>query len=487
MPHPAPRLLACAALLLATLPALSSRAEVTLTAPPTPPEAPHVPAAAPAPAVQPFSDQVVFGDLDAFHGTFKGLSPGGLVTWERRDCAAPFQIKTEGMDFIALSRTAPPAAPASAMLVQLNNGDSLTGTLVEYTPEKIILDTWYAGRIALPTAMARRLMPASGATTPVLDGIGIRADWKIQNGYENYIKFSKDAILFANSGWITRPVAYPKKFKLEFEISGGITNRFYIRLFDTKDGINNNQNSFYNFTFDGNSGSIYRYSRNQGNQSLGQFQANMREGPLTVTLQADADAHAIALLINGKQVALLRDTQLFPDGKYISFLGDNNLKLTNLTLAPWYGQLGQEGAKAAIPTADTLAFLESKDQMSGQVTAIKEGKVTLKTAFGTMEIPLDRVQMMELGAACNKMPAAGKDAVQLFFDETSRLTVQPKEIKNGKITATCDTLGDCTLELAAFKKISFNLSASFRGDAALKAPASAKEGEEAEGAVEVVQ
>ena len=435
-------------------------AEITLPDAPAPkPNVPATPATPPALVRVPFSDRIMLGNKDAFHGNFLAFSKEGGIEWQHPDCAAPFQFKTGSLDRIDLNQTVPQKSDAD-ILILFNNGDTLAGKLVEYTPAQTVVETWFGGRLTFKSDSMRSLSPTQVAAADFLvKGFGKKSDWKIFNGSDTDITVSDDKLATNNGTGAARELPFPPKFKLDIEFSRQAQSNLYISLLGDQPDRGGNS---YGIQLANNYVQVMRQTKNGGGRGLNNFQYMTSKKTLKLTICGDAETKTLVFFLNDKQLGIVNDPADFPKGKYLSLTGWNGeQKFTGLTLSAWNGSVASASGKAQVPEQDTVN-LANKDQVSGQLLAIRGGNASLKTEFATMEIPLARIKRLDLSKASNRSPKPAKGDIQFCFDATEHLTLQLNAIKGGLASATSETFGECTLNLNAAKKLVFNLDAPFR-------------------------
>ncbi len=457
--------------------AMPLRAEIVLPAAPAPlPGTPGTPAApgavAPlAPAAPTFGDRLLFADKDTLRGNLVSFSGAALV-WRHKDGFAPFEFKTDRLDRIDLSSFAPKADPKADMRLVLGNGDTVCGQLVEYAPDKVVLDTWYAGRITLLPAWVVSMTPSKNASDALVSGVGKVADWRVSNGGPASVKIEGDHMTLMGSVCVAREVdKLPAKYRIDIEMGDRQPQFQFAFLSDTTQtwGGNsytlqtNGQRSLYlqKCTRQPNGG-----SRSEGSNS---WNFHAAEESFTLSVLVDMDARNMVFLANGQQVGSTSIPADFTPGKNIVMMGQNGgLKITKFMVVPWSGVVEVAGAAIKRGQTDTLV-MTNKDKVSGALLAVKDGKASFQAEFAKMDIPLDRIQRIELSGKGAKAQKQVNGDAYVFFNDTEHLTLAVSAIKDGKLTGQSESLGALSVELPAVKRIEFNLEASFRKELAAKA------------------
>lgn len=451
--------------------ALPAMAEIVL---------PDVPAPAPGakPAAKPVSPEVksvdAFGSRlrfaggDTLRGALVSFDAASGLAWKHKDGLAPFLFRADNLDRVDLSTFAP-KKEAVDLRLSLNNGDILLGKLVEFTPASVTLDTWYAGRLVVPTDAVRSLAPIKNSQGFILAGFGKLADWKFQNGGAQQMRIHDGQASLSNGVWAGRELELPAKYKVDLEIVGGAP-QFMLAVM--ADGVQFYGGNCFTVQFNGGNGWVQKCmskGNNNRTENIGNFRVAPHEGNFVLSLCIDTEARTMTTLVHGKAVHTAAIPADFKPGKHLVLGGQNGtIRFAKLQVEPWSGQVEGMGAAAKRPPHDIMV-LANKDQMSGDLLGIKDGKASFKAEFATMEVPLDRIRHFDLSAKNSRVPKNPKDVakneVRFFFSEGERLTVALDGIKDGKLTGTSPVFGSCKAELAAFQKAVFNLEAPFRAEA----------------------
>ena len=98
---------------------------------------------------------------DGISGKFLGIRDGKIL-WRHPSFNDSVQVKSADIAEIRLF----PAAGKSRRhncTVELVNGDTLQGDLIELSETELVLDTWYGGRLKLPRSSVRVIRPGQAA------------------------------------------------------------------------------------------------------------------------------------------------------------------------------------------------------------------------------------------------------------------------------------------------------------------------------------
>ncbi len=170
-----PRAVVC---VCALLPLCAAQAEIVLDAPvaPAPVRDPataaaaqvEVPVAKPAPETPPaplrqsagaFSDRLKLKDGRELTGNFVAWSAQAGVGWRRRAFPRPVLFPLDQVVRVELNQTVPKAGAIEPQLVVFVDGSGLPGKVVEFSADKIVMETWFAGQVTADGKAVRRFGP----------------------------------------------------------------------------------------------------------------------------------------------------------------------------------------------------------------------------------------------------------------------------------------------------------------------------------------
>jgi hypothetical protein len=137
------------------------------------------------------------------------------------------------------------------------------------------------------------------------------------------------------------------------------------------------------------------------------------------------------------------------------------VRVSNIRVSRWQGNLEEvaDGPETAAGK-DDLLVLANRDKISGHLLGIKEGKLSFKTQFTPMEIPLERVRRIALAAGPAATPPKTGKPVRLVFANRGSLTLDLERWDEQGATGRSPCLGEVKLVSSAFKSIEFDLTAN---------------------------
>ena len=123
-------------------------------------------------------DLLRFRNGDSLHGAFLGLGDGEL-RWRHSEAAEPITLRTDKIRRLSFHGGRARKNLRSPSFVELSDGDRIPGTLVSLGPERLEIDTEFAGRVSIPREFVSQIAPAPhGGHVQYIGPFG-DGEWKI--------------------------------------------------------------------------------------------------------------------------------------------------------------------------------------------------------------------------------------------------------------------------------------------------------------------
>ncbi len=409
---------------------------------------------------QPAVDVFQLLDGSTLHGALEAIDPVKGIRWKHPASVVPIEFLPRNAHQIRFAQTAPPPAQASAhhtCRFRFVNGDELTGNLVGLDEQHIELETWFAGKLRAPRAGVQSLAFLARGFATLYDGPDGLEGWA--TGPTPAAWQFRDGVLTGGANaFLGRDLKLPPQARIEFEVSAANNMNFYLSLYTDAVERFNFASSGYQFNLGLGYVNLMRGQGNFGMQHLGQAQIPlpMPGRKMRVEIRADLLAGALTLLVDGNVVQQWNDPNparpaepvLDPNlpptvaeavrdaarargpalpGTGISFfLLNGGIQLSGIKVSAWDGR-PIEPELVATNFTGHLVRLANQDRALGEVRAIRDGKLTLASSAGSLEIPLTRVTQVILApvAAPATNRPAGEAHARLSSGEIVALT-QPR-------------------------------------------------------------
>ena len=406
-------------------------------------------------------ETVSFLNKDQLHGSLISIDESSGVHWQSPEAGEPIVFKTGQVAEIKLDAQRPSNAPVSAERIGLTNGDEFPGNIVSLDGNTLVLDTWYAGRLSIPRAMLRSIIPLSGGDSVVYEGPTGLDGWSTgRTGIERSWSFRDGALIGTNYCTIGRDVKLPDMSSLEFDLVLRGNSQFSVGIYsDRTDTFGN----CYMLALSAGYIEMQRFSRTGGSSDLGsaQMQNVVRNDKSHVEIRTNKEKKSIWLLIDGKIVKEWSDPAEFNGGGgniVFSCQPGTYVRLTDIKVSKWDGKFDESASPEAQSDEDAVQ-LANEDRVSGHLEAIQDGKAKLSSAYAELSIPIDRIDQVDFAAAHADQAKPDPSDVRAYFPEGGSVTMQLNQWDEKGATGSSPNFGKASFSPGAFARILFNLPA----------------------------
>ncbi|MEO0017357.1 MAG: hypothetical protein RLZZ522_640 [Verrucomicrobiota bacterium] len=367
--------------------------------------------------------------------------------------------------------------------LHLTNGDLVRGQLCSVTDDRIVLDTWYGGRLEFRRAMIKEMGVLDQAALVYSGPAGL--DGWIQTAKTPTWKYENGALCTSATRGIGRDVGLPDECSVAFEMSCSESLSLSVHLFaddlttDAPKGCYqiNCQGGYVSFSRLGDDGRMGGMGGMEG-RSVPEFRG---DGKVQVELRASRSSGNVSLYVSGRHAANWRAQNLKGKfGKGIQFVPQNGtatLRIAKIKVTAWDGEVeGLADENMAIgnpirrnrePTLAPESAPESSDKermklrngdsIGGEVVAIMDGIITVKTPFAEVKLPVGMVRNILLKPASLEEPIRRNGDVRAWFPDGASMVFRLDSTTKDSLTGSSQTFGTATFKLAAFNRIEFNI------------------------------
>ncbi|MDA7887847.1 hypothetical protein N9A86_00505 [Akkermansiaceae bacterium] len=352
--------------------------------------------------------------------------------------------------------------------------DTIRGRLVNLDDDSITLDTWYAGPLTLRRSMVTALdvYPQSPS---FYDGPNGLEGWVSSDGdLEDSWKYVDRALISKSSAGIAREVDLPERSMISCRVSWKNSPYFYIMfLSDTPDTTYLRQG--YSLYVQTNSLQLTRAGSNNARSSLFResIRSLMSKESATFKIYLDRRKEGVsAIYLDNKQVGTWTgqdDTEVM--GKWLHFIPRNSqpIKVSDISISQWDGVLPAGNDEKDKSATDELfqdmkgqtIHLANGDIIKGTIDKIEDGEIFLKTTFGDIEMPVNRMSSVSLGDSESKEEprrsrTRGGD-IRAWFSEGGFITFDLLSFDGKTLHGKSQVFKEAKFDADAFSKIEFNI------------------------------
>jgi hypothetical protein len=180
-----------------------------------------------------------------------------------------------------------------------------------------------------------------------------------------------------------------------------------------------------------------------------------------VQLFANRDSGQVTVLIDGVVITRYGGKSGSPPrhlGRGLMISPQLNLPciFSNFWMGPWNGRI--PGKSPASDSTQDTAILNNGDEAPGSVEVATPSAVKLASEVGPLELPLDRVTMIDFGGA----PAERTLGARLHLAGAGCLTVSSYRVENDAVTCRSDMVGELHLPLHAIQELVLSIPKSLK-------------------------
>jgi hypothetical protein len=411
----------------------------------------------------PQQDTLSFLNKDQLHGYLLAIDSGGALHWQSPEARDPIVFKNGDVSEIKLDSHKPPATTSEARIA-LTNGDILPGNIVSLDDQTLALDTWYAGRLSLPRAMLRSILPMSDAANLEYQGPTSLDGWTIgRMGNPGSWSYKDGALIGGNYGTIGRDVKLPDMSTVGFDLILQGNEQLGIGIYaDHPDNTGN----CYMLQLSSGYAELQRYSRNTGSTVIGnaQMQNAIRHDKTHVELRASKDKKSIWLLLDGKMIKQWTDPADFSGGGgCIIFAAQpgSTVKISNIKVAKWNGKFDEAPAATDKTSSDSVQ-LANEDKVTGHLESIQDGKAKFSSDYAELTIPLERIEEIDLASSHADQAKSAATDVRAYLPDGGAITMQLSQWSTTACVGSSPNFGKATFSPDSFARLEFNLQAPER-------------------------
>ncbi len=414
-------------------------------------------------------DGLFFSNGDRLRGELVSFDPEQGLVWRHPDAGGELKARVANITKVRLGeRPATTGKTLFPVLLRLVNQDEIEGGLVSIQAETILLRTWFAGDLAIPRSIIASMVPQSPRPGILYEGPTGLEGWTqgkppipdVDPGGWNY---RQGSFFATQSASIARDFKLPSLVDIQFDVAWkGFFNLAVALYADSLHPINlaNKDNApdfggFYSLQLNNNNVNILVVRKQQPITSLGAafMPIPNTKNSMHVNIRVNKPEQTIHLLIDGTPVKQWREPAEFAGtGTILRFVNQTAsiMKLSNLTVAEWDGRMETTTNRAPDPKSD-FVLLMNNDTVSGRLQKFGDGKLTVESPLGALEIPLQRIAQLRFAESATPLPAARTNAPQAFFVSRGRVTLEVERVAGQQLVGKSPLMGPLKISLAALK------------------------------------
>lgn len=421
-------------------------------------------------------NSLTFRNGDLLYGELISIDPHEAVRWKHPDASTPIDFKPDtvaAIDFPSPTNSIPRGEHACRLL--LANGDTLEGDLVSFENQKLVLQTWYAGRLTIPRSLLQLLVLEPQAPV-IFDSITGLEGWTQASaaagipGETGHWSYRNGAFYASKPASIARGLNLPDVAEIRFDLAwrGNLnlaialyTDSLQPILVTAKDQAPD-FGAFYSlrlqdsFSFNVD---LWPIKKAERLRPLGQLfiPSLNNKDKLHVDILVSKPQHRIMLLLDDAPVKDWVDPEGFAaEGKGMRFVQNSGtaLKLSNLHITEWDGMFPEISGETTETTQDVV-WSENRNKIAGTVETITREKLTVHTTNGPVTVPLAQVKTIDFAHRPEGSPPALPAMVRATFAQGGGVTFILERWRPNEMTVLSPDFGRAKINPAAFTRLEF--------------------------------
>jgi len=404
------------------------------------------------------SDTLLFRNGDMLRGSLLSVLPESAVRWSHPDAKQPIEFALTNVVQIKLVGKPAGTTKEGGAIVRLTNGDELRGEIVSLDAEKLTLATWYAGQVQIQRTMLQSIVPQTATRATLLAELTGTDGWVRPQG-DNAWTYRNGAFVSATAGSIGRDLKMGDRMRMDFDLSW--RNFPYLQVGLYTDNLENLYGNSYMLQISGNTvylqrGRARNFNNLGGSVNLENFQ---QRGRAKLTVLVDKPKRSVTLLVDGVMAKQWVDPAEFAGGGtglMFQSQGQGPMRLANLAVTDWDGELDTGGSKAAAKQEDIIRFVNN-DKVSGQLKSIANKLISFGTAFATLDIPAERAVEIEFATEKAERARRQTQDVRAVFHDGGGVTVALEKLDDQSLVGTSENFGKRTFARSAFRELRIHI------------------------------
>lgn len=423
----------------------------------------------------PGKQALFFRNGDILIGNLESIRSDKTVVWRRNDVSQPMEFSGTNLLEVQFPRAKQETLSATnACRVELRNGDSFEGKLLQLDSEKIVLQTSFAGKLTFPRRAVEMLEPMPPQKEPIYSGPTGLEGWTMGKASAfpedeaGQWQYTNGAFYAIHSASIARDLHLPDVARIEFDLAWKGVLQSAIALYtsymqpvnlQTKD-TNPDFGAFYSLQINSFVSTLMPVRRNEPLKYMGQIPvpAFSQKNHAHLEILANKPKRSIALFVDGSLVKEWVDTEEFAgSGTGMRFVhqGHGAVKLSHLRISEWNGKMESQSTNRPAGDGD-IAKLLNGDKVSGTLENYRDGKLSFLTDNGKLAIPFERVSEAYFARKNSQTSPTGPENIRAFFSDGGSVTFRVQQWDSHGVVAESPNFGRATFAPEAFERAQLN-------------------------------
>lgn len=418
-------------------------------------------------------DSLLFSNGDYLYGKLVSIGAQRDIRWQHPDAKEPIEFKSTNITQIDLATARRMNDDSNTCHVEFINNDGLKGSLASCDKDTISLNTSYAGQLRLKRAMLESLVIVPPPQPALFEGPTEIESWThgksvaVPMGDSGQWTFRNGGFFATKASSIAKDLHLPDMAQIEFDLVWKATLHVAIALYtDSLQPVSlaakesaPHFGGFYSFQVNSSYLDMMPIKQNDPLKSLGAIAvpALMQRNRAHFDLRCSKKDRKIALLINGVLVKEWIDNDGFAgEGTAMRFVhqGQGSVKLSNIRIRPWDGNLEQPSPAPAHRVTDSVRVADGT-RLTGTVQNIADGKLAIATGTSTIHVALDQLRQIDFASQNLTVPETNSQPIKVLLSSGYTVSGQLESWTAEAMTLKSPVFGEAKFEPKAVSRLQF--------------------------------
>jgi hypothetical protein len=425
--------------------------------------APPVGATNSPPTVIPANDLLQFIDGSSLHGKLLAMSAGQGVRWAFPDAKEPIAFRPTNIAWIRFEKPKPVSTSSTPTCrFRFYNGDEVFGKLTSIDQEGLGLESWFGGALHTPRAALQSITFLSKGYSILFEGPTSDEGW-VHGRQPRSWEYRDGAFVATGAGTLGRDLKLTGSSSFAFDLGWNGHFSLILALYTPVLDRFDYSSSSYMFYLSPGYITLQRIQGGAGAMNLGQAQITemTKKNKMHMEIRASKEDNTLVLLVDDRLVQRWKDPSGFVgQGSGVVFfaqLDGPSIRISNIKVAQWEGDLGLEPS-ANMVGKDDLLHLINKDKVNGRLQGLRNGNLSVAADGTLLDIPLARVNQINLGSSVTNRPPAGPWELRAYFAGGGTVAFELGDWKPDRVSGRSSNFGSVDFEPQFIRQLQFNLN-----------------------------
>jgi hypothetical protein len=408
-------------------------------------------------------DLLQFIDGSALHGRLRFMNATQGVGWEHSDAKGVIDFRPTNLAWIRFEKPKQVTTPSKPTCrFRFKNGDEVFGNLTTIDQDSLGLESWFGGALRTPRSALQSITFLSKGYSILYEGPTSAEGWVHGRQPRNW-DYRDGAFVASGAGTLGRDFHLSGSSSFSFDLAWNGHFSLILALYTPVLDRFDYSSSSYMFYLSPGYITLQRIQGGAGAMNLGQAQiAEMgTRNRMHMEIRANKEDSTLALLVDDRLIQRWKDGNGFVgQGSGVVFfaqLDGPSIRISNIKVAQWEGDFGLETVSNT-SSKDDLVFLVNKDKVNGRLQGLHDGTLSIAAGQTVLDIPLSRVNQINLGSPATLRPPLGPWELRAYFAGGGTMAFELAEWNQGRVSGKSANFGKVDFDAQLIRQLQFNLN-----------------------------